>query len=229
MSCTTSPTQPVRSRAASQVSLQLPKCVHACCWVVGARCSEARGPLTSCACVQTSGKQRWVSTPFIARQFSDTSTSWREGSLHGSLSKHVSVCRLRLATCQQPFRRLGVATCCHRAVCARVRKSTENVNMLLTCQGHYCSCVRSHMHVASRQARRAQRTACTVHANSTFGRDNQVARSRSTQRTIARVHWISRVHRGLKSGQVDTAQPVDGSGSHGWCGVALLWLQNSVL
>ena len=111
----------------------------------------------------------------------------------------------------------------------RVSKSTENVNMLLTCQGHYCSCVRSHMHVASRQARRAQRTACTVHANSTFGRDNQVARSRSTQRTIARVHWISRVHRGLKSGQVDTAQPVDGSGSHGWCGVALLWLHDSVL
>ena len=43
------------------------------------------------------------------------------------------------------------------------------------------------------------------------------------------VHWISRVHRGLKSGQVDTAQPVDGSGSHGWCGVALLWLHDSVL
>ena len=42
-------------------------------------------------------------------------------------------------------------------------------------------------------------------------------------------YWISRVDRGLKPGQVDTAQPVDGSGSHGWCGVALLWLQNSVL
>ena len=41
--------------------------------------------------------------------------------------------------------------------------------------------------------------------------------------------WISRVNRGLKPGQVDTAQPVDGSGSHGWCGVALLWLHDSVL
>ena len=69
------PAQYVRSGAASQVSLQLPKCVRACCWVVGARCSEARGPLTSCACVQTSRKQRWAATPFIARQFSDTSSS----------------------------------------------------------------------------------------------------------------------------------------------------------
>ena len=42
-------------------------------------------------------------------------------------------------------------------------------------------------------------------------------------------YWISRVDRGLKPGQVDTAQPVDGSGSHGWCGVALLWLHDSVL
>ena len=36
------PAQHVRSRAASQVSLQLPKCVHACCRVVGALCSVAR-------------------------------------------------------------------------------------------------------------------------------------------------------------------------------------------
>ena len=42
-------------------------------------------------------------------------------------------------------------------------------------------------------------------------------------------YWISCVDRGLKPGQVDTAQPVDGSGSHGWCGVALLWLHDSVL
>ena len=35
-------------------------------------------------------------------------------------------------------------------------------------------------------------------------------------------YGISCVDRGLKPGQVDTAQPVDGSGSHGWCGVALL-------
>ena len=64
---------------------------------------------------------------------------WREVSLHRSLSKQVSVCRLRLAMHQQPFRRLGVRTCCHRAVCARVSKSTENVNMLvstMTWQGH---------------------------------------------------------------------------------------------
>ena len=90
-------------------------------------------------------------------------------SLHCSLSNQVSAS----AACVWPrvsSRSDGwVCTCCHRAVCVRVSKSTENVNMLLTCQGHYCSCVRSHMHVASRQARRAQRTTRTVHANSTYG------------------------------------------------------------
>ena len=106
-------------------------------------------------------------------------------SLHCSLSNQVSAS----AACVWPrvsSRSDGwVCTCCHRAVCVRVSKSTENVNMLLTCQGHYCSCVRSHMHVASLQARRAQRTACTVHANSTFGRVNQVARSRSARMGVA--------------------------------------------
>ena len=132
------PAQHVRSRAASQVSLQLPKCVHACCRVVGALCSEARAvnQLSS----RADFKEAEVGFNTIARQFSDTSSWWRE-SLPLLLAQQpsVSVCRLRLATCQQPFRRLGVCTCCHRAVCVRVSKSTENVNMLvstLTCQGH---------------------------------------------------------------------------------------------
>ena len=46
------------------------------------------------------------------------SSDWREVSLHHSLSKQVSVCRLRLAMHQQPFRRLGV--CAVTGLCVRV-------------------------------------------------------------------------------------------------------------
>ena len=95
------------------------------------------------ACVDF--KEAEVGLDTIARQFGDTSSSWRE-SLSPPLARQpsVSVCRLRLATCQQPFRRLGVCTCCHRAVCVRVSKSTENVNVLvstLTCQGRAHTCM----------------------------------------------------------------------------------------
>jgi hypothetical protein len=42
-------------------------------------------------------------------------------------------------------------------------------------------------------------------------------------------YWVSRTDLNLTQGQLNPAQPVDGSGSHGWCGVALLWLHEYVL
>ena len=65
-------------------------------------------------------------------------------SLHCSLSNQVSAS----AACVWPrvsSRSDGwVCTCCHRAVCVRVSKSTENVNVLvstLTCQGRAHTCM----------------------------------------------------------------------------------------
>ena len=77
-------------------------------------------------------------------------------------------------------------------------------------------------------------TVYTIVRCAVIARWTQHSRSATRRRgfgwPVARVqYWISRVDRGLKPGQVDTAQPVDGSGSHGWCGVALLWLHDSVL
>ena len=42
-------------------------------------------------------------------------------------------------------------------------------------------------------------------------------------------YWISREDLGLEPGQVDTAQPADETGSHGWQAVPLLWLHDSLL
>jgi hypothetical protein len=42
-------------------------------------------------------------------------------------------------------------------------------------------------------------------------------------------YWISREDRGLEPGEINTAQPVDDTGSHGWAAVPLLWLHNTLL
>jgi hypothetical protein len=42
-------------------------------------------------------------------------------------------------------------------------------------------------------------------------------------------YWISREDLGLKPGQVNTAQPADDTGSHGWGAVPLLWMHESLL
>lgn len=42
-------------------------------------------------------------------------------------------------------------------------------------------------------------------------------------------YWVSRVDRELAPGEVNTAQPVDATGSHGWGAVPLLWLHESLL
>jgi hypothetical protein len=42
-------------------------------------------------------------------------------------------------------------------------------------------------------------------------------------------YWISREDLGLKEGELDTAQPSDETGSHGWGAVPLLWLHDTLL
>jgi hypothetical protein len=42
-------------------------------------------------------------------------------------------------------------------------------------------------------------------------------------------YWVSREDLGLQPGQVNTAQPADDTGSHGWGAVPLLWLHESLL
>ena len=42
-------------------------------------------------------------------------------------------------------------------------------------------------------------------------------------------YWVSREDLGLKEGEVNPAQPVDDTGSHGWQAVPLLWLHDSLL
>ena len=43
-------------------------------------------------------------------------------------------------------------------------------------------------------------------------------------------YWISRIDEGgLAPGVIDRPQPGDGTGSHGWCGVALQWVATSLL
>lgn len=42
-------------------------------------------------------------------------------------------------------------------------------------------------------------------------------------------YWVSREDLGLKDGEVNPAQPVDDTGSHGWQAVPLLWLHDSLL
>jgi hypothetical protein len=42
-------------------------------------------------------------------------------------------------------------------------------------------------------------------------------------------YWISREDLGLKDGEINSAQPVDDTGSHGWQAVPLLWLHDSLL
>ncbi|MCU1523751.1 MAG: Alpha-L-rhamnosidase [Microbacteriaceae bacterium] len=42
-------------------------------------------------------------------------------------------------------------------------------------------------------------------------------------------YWVSRADRGLAPGEINTAQPVDATGSHGWGSVPLLWLHENLL
>jgi hypothetical protein len=42
-------------------------------------------------------------------------------------------------------------------------------------------------------------------------------------------YWVSRADRELAPGEINTTQPVDASGSHGWGAVPLLWLHESLL
>jgi hypothetical protein len=42
-------------------------------------------------------------------------------------------------------------------------------------------------------------------------------------------YWVSREDLGLSAGQINTAQPADETGSHGWGSVPLLWLHDSLL
>ena len=42
-------------------------------------------------------------------------------------------------------------------------------------------------------------------------------------------YWVSREDLKLKDGEPDTAQPQDETGSHGWAGVTLLWLHETLL
>lgn len=42
-------------------------------------------------------------------------------------------------------------------------------------------------------------------------------------------YWVSRDDLGLKDGEINTAQPGDETGSHGWGAVPLLWLHDSLL
>lgn len=42
-------------------------------------------------------------------------------------------------------------------------------------------------------------------------------------------YWTSREDLGLTSGQINTAQPLDETGSHGWGAVPLLWLHDTLL
>jgi hypothetical protein len=42
-------------------------------------------------------------------------------------------------------------------------------------------------------------------------------------------YWVSRADRGLVTGEINAAQPIDPTGSHGWGAVPLLWLHESLL
>jgi hypothetical protein len=42
-------------------------------------------------------------------------------------------------------------------------------------------------------------------------------------------YWISREDLGLKDGELNSAQPIDETGSHGWGAVPLLWLHDTLL
>ncbi len=42
-------------------------------------------------------------------------------------------------------------------------------------------------------------------------------------------YWVSREDLGLKEGELNTAQPADETGSHGWGAVPLLWLHDTLL
>ena len=42
-------------------------------------------------------------------------------------------------------------------------------------------------------------------------------------------YWISRIDLNLTEGEICNPQPSDGTGSHGWTGVALLWMHDSLL
>eukprot|EP00456_Euglypha_rotunda_P087909 TRINITY_DN89746_c0_g1_i1.p1 TRINITY_DN89746_c0_g1~~TRINITY_DN89746_c0_g1_i1.p1 ORF type:complete len:193 (-),score=11.87 TRINITY_DN89746_c0_g1_i1:10-561(-) len=42
-------------------------------------------------------------------------------------------------------------------------------------------------------------------------------------------YWISRIDNNLQPGQDNPQQPDDGTGSHGWASVPLVWLQESLL
>jgi len=42
-------------------------------------------------------------------------------------------------------------------------------------------------------------------------------------------YWVSREDLGLKEGEIDTAQPRDETGSHGWGAVPLVWLHDTLL
>ena len=95
-------------------------CRSACMRVAGwwVHVAARHGPVNQ-LWLRVDFKEAEVGLYTIARQFSDTSSSWRE-SLPPLLAQQpsVSVCRLRLAMCQQPFRRLGVYMLSQGGVCA---------------------------------------------------------------------------------------------------------------
>lgn len=42
-------------------------------------------------------------------------------------------------------------------------------------------------------------------------------------------YWVSRIDNDTPAGQRNPTQPVDGTGSHGWCSVALVWMHECLL